>query len=196
MVSCLDSSPSPIYGTVADVIQSVRPMFPESDVAAAVRYLQQSGKKIDISSLIDAVYLIQERRLRDTPPQQQQSPTAIHQRLTGKMDSHYSSELISKNCSEVGDEELSSSESEIGESQAPISADETREKTRRLKLFYEDKIRSLRSMCQICRTERANILLLPCAHVSCCGYCLRDMRRCPVPSCGKIVRGTKQVFFN
>ncbi|KAK2139548.1 hypothetical protein LSH36_1702g00011 [Paralvinella palmiformis] len=65
----------------------------------------------------------------------------------------------------------------------------------RSKEWYERQIQTLRTMCQYCYKARASILLLPCAHVSCCKDCLPLIRRCPVSTCNKIVRGTKEIFF-
>ena len=50
-------------------------------------------------------------------------------------------------------------------------------------------------MCKMCHCAKADILLLPCAHVASCDDCLMDIRRCPIPKCNKIVRGTKQIFL-
>ena len=63
------------------------------------------------------------------------------------------------------------------------------------KEWYEQQLQTMRTICHYCHNSKASILLLPCAHLACCNRCLQGVRRCPVATCNKVVRGTKEVFF-
>ncbi|KAK2146222.1 hypothetical protein LSH36_623g00030 [Paralvinella palmiformis] len=142
-----------------------------------LQYHLENGKTVDVNNLIDAIYNAGKH------------PSVHEECLDSQGESCHSDNLGEPPLEASGFYVESVSESEDEEVQS------TAEAVLLAKKQLKEKIVSLRVICQSCRNYPASILLLPCAHIACCEYCLMDVRRCPVPNCKKIVRGTKEVFF-
>lgn len=157
-----------------DIIDTVSAMFSASDVNDAVDYLKANEMIITTDNLIEAVYEIQNRqRLGQNTSQGESSKSKANPRHT--------------DCSNLEDSS-SSAESESDDDSLPDLKKYTKQ-------WYEKQLQSMRTICHYCHQAKATILLLPCAHLACCTGCLQEVRRCPVSTCKKIVRGTKEVFF-
>lgn len=59
----------------------------------------------------------------------------------------------------------------------------------------QEMIDEIKIKCRVCSDSKADMLLLPCAHLVCCTKCVDTVRFCPLSTCGKLVRGTKEVYF-
>lgn len=64
-------------------------------------------------------------------------------------------------------------------------------------VYYElivenEKIRMERK-CRVCQDKEANILILPCAHVTLCTLCTPYILKCP--NCNSKIKATVKVYF-
>ncbi|XP_050394514.2 E3 ubiquitin-protein ligase XIAP [Patella vulgata] len=48
--------------------------------------------------------------------------------------------------------------------------------------------------CRICLDNPAEILTLPCAHISCCATCAAPLKKCPI--CRRVIQGTVKIFLS
>lgn len=65
-----------------------------------------------------------------------------------------------------------------------------------IKAEYKYKIQRMQRCCLTCEEKPANVLLLPCCHLTSCVVCINNLRRCPSRKCNRIIRGTKEIFFS
>ncbi len=60
---------------------------------------------------------------------------------------------------------------------------------------YNDKVSiSYKYECKICTEREANIIFLPCGHVSVCKYCASTLNKCPICRVG--INQIVQLYFS